>query len=451
MKPFVNPTPRVFISSTSEPIMLEYRKAASDSARSAGCLAVMHEDWVPEGRRTVDACLQRVDDCHALIVIVGSRYGYIPIDPANPEGRSITELEVRYALARKKPVYAFGLPLGEVPEGNAGVGLKRFRDDLQSGLFRTVDSPAQFKPKVSEVFADLRRRAIVTNVRGTAFVAACAVMVALGWPGDRPPAPVAPPLLSYVHGTVVTRQSQLPGRGEVRLECAPSITAALDGAGEFSLPLTDAPAECRALPVAIQGSTVDGRRFNGLLTDVSQNRVEVDDPPNRLAQRSRLGFRLHHISLQSAAPGGVSVFREFPLGVETTRDGLFVRSAKNEREGLVVSDGEPVVGSIVVLTVLTEPLSKVIDDVFRAMQADRRAGPLAMETFLEAAANAGTNPRTISETYRRMAAQYDGKSCASLREAVRLLRRAEEAFKSPQLTAQIIEMDAHRTLACLDT
>lgn len=61
-----------------------------------------------------DSCMQRVDDCNALIVIVGSRYGWIPSLAQGGDGeRSITWHEVARAFDAGKPIFAFVMDRSE--------------------------------------------------------------------------------------------------------------------------------------------------------------------------------------------------------------------------------------------------------------------------------------------------------------------------------------------------
>lgn len=54
------------------------------------------------------ACLERVRAADALVVIVGHRYGWVPtVDEGGDGTKSITWLEVTWALDAGKPVYAF--------------------------------------------------------------------------------------------------------------------------------------------------------------------------------------------------------------------------------------------------------------------------------------------------------------------------------------------------------
>jgi hypothetical protein len=100
-------TPRVFVSSTN--IDLEtHRKETAMAAHAAGIHADLQENWTAEDHPPLDACLERVRNADALVVILAHLYGWVPEDPKrNPEGKSITWLECEEAVANGKAVLAF--------------------------------------------------------------------------------------------------------------------------------------------------------------------------------------------------------------------------------------------------------------------------------------------------------------------------------------------------------
>jgi formylglycine-generating enzyme required for sulfatase activity len=98
---------RIFISSTSEDLE-EYRIAARDAVLSAGCQPVMMEYFTPQGKRKpLEACLREVDYCDAVIAIVAHRYGWVPKDQPDGDGKSITWLECERAVAARIEVLGF--------------------------------------------------------------------------------------------------------------------------------------------------------------------------------------------------------------------------------------------------------------------------------------------------------------------------------------------------------
>ncbi len=60
----------------------------------AGCHPVMMEYFTPQGKRKpYAACMQEVDSCDVVIVIVAHRYGWVPPDQPDGGEKSITWLE----------------------------------------------------------------------------------------------------------------------------------------------------------------------------------------------------------------------------------------------------------------------------------------------------------------------------------------------------------------------
>ncbi len=71
-------------------------------------MPVRMETWGAKPAKPLSVCRHQVEQSDALIVIVGHRYGWIPGPADGMDGvRSITWLEVQWALDAAKPVYAF--------------------------------------------------------------------------------------------------------------------------------------------------------------------------------------------------------------------------------------------------------------------------------------------------------------------------------------------------------
>jgi len=98
---------KVLISSTN--LDLEaYRKEAGLACHAADWLADLQENWTEENHPPLDACLKRVREADALVVIVAHRYGWMPEDEKrNPDGKSITWLECEEAERCGKDILAF--------------------------------------------------------------------------------------------------------------------------------------------------------------------------------------------------------------------------------------------------------------------------------------------------------------------------------------------------------
>ena len=90
---------KVYLSSTKADLQ-KYREAVSEILRAPLEFSVI--DSYDAATGTVrETCLQDVATCDVYIGIIAWRYGHIPEDDDNPEGKSITELE--YLRARETP------------------------------------------------------------------------------------------------------------------------------------------------------------------------------------------------------------------------------------------------------------------------------------------------------------------------------------------------------------
>ncbi len=95
-------TPKVFISSTKEDLEM-YRTAAQEAAIEAGFLPIMMDYFAAQGQQSpYPACMEKVEPCDVLVVIVAHRYGWIPQDQPGNQGKSITWLECEHSRAKKK-------------------------------------------------------------------------------------------------------------------------------------------------------------------------------------------------------------------------------------------------------------------------------------------------------------------------------------------------------------
>jgi hypothetical protein len=98
---------RVYVSSTYADLK-EYRGAVHHALRQLGHHVVAMEDYVAADARPADKCLADVASCDVYVGLLAWRYGFVPLHD-NAEGRSITELEYRQALALDKPCLLFVL------------------------------------------------------------------------------------------------------------------------------------------------------------------------------------------------------------------------------------------------------------------------------------------------------------------------------------------------------
>ena len=99
--------PKVFISSTSEDLKT-YREAAHHAALAAGFLPIQMEYFPASGEHApLEACLKKVSEADAVVLIVAHRYGWVPEDQGGGQNKSITWPECEKAHADKKEVLAF--------------------------------------------------------------------------------------------------------------------------------------------------------------------------------------------------------------------------------------------------------------------------------------------------------------------------------------------------------
>jgi hypothetical protein len=151
---------KIYISSTYQDLS-DHRTAVDRTLRRMGHDVIGMEQYVAEGNKPLDRCLADVRQADLYVVIVGWRYGYVPLDQPAPGALAITELEYGAAEAAGKPILAFLLdpdtpwPTSRVDamsaepqrgEPRAGFNIARFRSLLGTkylaGMFRTPDDLA---------------------------------------------------------------------------------------------------------------------------------------------------------------------------------------------------------------------------------------------------------------------------------------------------------------------
>lgn len=95
------PRPRVFISSVMEDYA-QFRDAATEGIRQAGCEPVRAEDFPAAGHSPRNACLDGVRSADALVLLLGQRHGF-----QAPSGKAVTEEEYEEARRCHKRVLVF--------------------------------------------------------------------------------------------------------------------------------------------------------------------------------------------------------------------------------------------------------------------------------------------------------------------------------------------------------
>lgn len=102
-----DPRPRVFISSVMDGYA-QFRDAAAEGIRQAGCEPVRAEDFPAAGRSPRNACLDGVRSADALVLLLGQRHGFLA-----PSGKAVTEEEYEEARHSHKRILVF---LEDVPD-----------------------------------------------------------------------------------------------------------------------------------------------------------------------------------------------------------------------------------------------------------------------------------------------------------------------------------------------
>jgi hypothetical protein len=101
---------KVFLSSTYVDLVEHRRKVAASLAK-AGHGVIGMEDFAASDQRPLAKCLAEVERCDVCIGIVAWKLGFKPTE-GNPQGRSITEQEIRHAQDLGRPCLIFLLQEG---------------------------------------------------------------------------------------------------------------------------------------------------------------------------------------------------------------------------------------------------------------------------------------------------------------------------------------------------
>lgn len=95
------PRPRVFVSSVMDGFK-DFRDAASEGIRQAGCEPVRAEDFPAATASPRNSCLDGVRSADAVVLLLGQRYGFV-----GPSGLAVTEEEYEEARKNHKPILVF--------------------------------------------------------------------------------------------------------------------------------------------------------------------------------------------------------------------------------------------------------------------------------------------------------------------------------------------------------
>jgi hypothetical protein len=140
----IDRTYRVFISSTFKDLE-DARKAAISGVSFCRHVPVALDTFGPENEADRQVIKRETERCHIYILILGYRYGQIPIG----ENRSYTEIEYQHAADANKPVLVFALPWHEVVKCRKEIDdhaeLAHF-EQLRAFYQRVTDGRHFFKP-----------------------------------------------------------------------------------------------------------------------------------------------------------------------------------------------------------------------------------------------------------------------------------------------------------------
>ena len=95
------PRPRIFVSSVIGGYK-NFRDAASEGIRQAGCEPVRAEDFPAASASPRNSCLDGVRSADALVLLLGKHYGFV-----GPSGLAATEEEYDEARKNHKPILVF--------------------------------------------------------------------------------------------------------------------------------------------------------------------------------------------------------------------------------------------------------------------------------------------------------------------------------------------------------
>ena len=93
--------PQVFISALRDP--KDWRKPLVDKIRQAGRIPSGIEDSSGGDKENLEVIKRAIDDCDIHIIFIGSRFGSL----VQSKQRSLTQLELEYALEQGKPILVF--------------------------------------------------------------------------------------------------------------------------------------------------------------------------------------------------------------------------------------------------------------------------------------------------------------------------------------------------------
>lgn len=163
MVDFVKKRLQVFVSSTYADL-IEERQAAVEAILTAGHIPAGMELFAAGDESQLEVIKQWIDESDIYLLILGGRYGSVE----QSSGKSYTQIEYEYAVAKQKPLFACVIKDDaieekvkrhgrEVVELNEPQKLKSFRELVTSKVVRFWSDTKDIKLAVIEKLAELTR------------------------------------------------------------------------------------------------------------------------------------------------------------------------------------------------------------------------------------------------------------------------------------------------------
>lgn len=162
-------TNKVFISSTFEDLE-SYRYAAQDVIESLGLTPLLSEHFGAVEVSVNEASMQRLNEAHLLIVIVGHRYGWVPDEGESGEvKKSVTWLECERARERGIDVIPFlldndfGWPTKRPKEeGHSRYHLSEFKKWLgEIAIYLNFTTVDDFKARLTQALLQWQKNQLL--------------------------------------------------------------------------------------------------------------------------------------------------------------------------------------------------------------------------------------------------------------------------------------------------
>jgi hypothetical protein len=163
---------KIFIGSTCEDLKNERKEAIAVVDRMLGSQAVAMEKFFASNHQSKDVCLKRLQECDAVVLILGFKYGSID----TVEGISFTEIEYNTAKILGLPVFVFqksqsdGTWQSEETDTDRSNKLLAFKTRLDAEKYRvTFATPQELAKEILGAIWQYERENGVIGTRLPAF------------------------------------------------------------------------------------------------------------------------------------------------------------------------------------------------------------------------------------------------------------------------------------------